>query len=261
MTTQLTLARLREFGITPDRDLGQHFLIDSNVLDVAGRLIDLDPADVVLEVGAGVGVLTDWLARAGGGGARDRDRPPAGAGAARDRGRASQRAAAGGRRPRRRSRRARPRPHRDGRQPALRGGHPGGDDRAAARAAVLRDGAARAGRSLLRRPGDEGLRRALGADPDRLRAAGPAQGLAQRVSAPTQRRLGAGCLLAPRGVRIRGRLALDLAGGARGLRLPPKDAGKRAGAGRAAPPPAELAGLRAEQLPPARFVALAEELL
>ena len=63
MTTQLTLARLREFGITPDRDLGQHFLIDSNVLDVAGRLIDLDPADVVLEVGAGVGVLTDWLAR------------------------------------------------------------------------------------------------------------------------------------------------------------------------------------------------------
>ena len=62
MTTQVSLARLREFGITPDRDLGQHFLIDSNVLDVAGRLIALDLADVVLEVGAGVGVLTDWLA-------------------------------------------------------------------------------------------------------------------------------------------------------------------------------------------------------
>jgi 16S rRNA (adenine1518-N6/adenine1519-N6)-dimethyltransferase len=62
VTTQVTLARLREFGITPDRELGQHFLIDSNVLEVAGRLIELEPADVVLEVGAGVGVLTDWLA-------------------------------------------------------------------------------------------------------------------------------------------------------------------------------------------------------
>ncbi len=62
MTAQISLARLREFGITPDRDLGQHFLIDSNVLDVAGRLIDLQPSDVVVEVGAGVGVLTDWLA-------------------------------------------------------------------------------------------------------------------------------------------------------------------------------------------------------
>ena len=63
MTAQISLARLREFGITPDRELGQHFLIDSNVLSVAGRLIDLDPQDVVLEVGAGVGVLTDWLAQ------------------------------------------------------------------------------------------------------------------------------------------------------------------------------------------------------
>ena len=62
MTAQVSLARLREFGITPDRDLGQHFLIDSNVLEVAGRLIALDPSDVVLEVGAGVGVLTEWLA-------------------------------------------------------------------------------------------------------------------------------------------------------------------------------------------------------
>ncbi len=60
---QISLARMREFGISPDRDLGQHFLIDSNVLDVAGRLLELDPADVVLEVGAGLGVLTDWLAQ------------------------------------------------------------------------------------------------------------------------------------------------------------------------------------------------------
>jgi len=61
--SQVTLARMREFGIRPDRDLGQHFLVDDNVLGVAGRLMPLDPDDVVLEVGAGLGVLTAWLAR------------------------------------------------------------------------------------------------------------------------------------------------------------------------------------------------------
>jgi 16S rRNA (adenine1518-N6/adenine1519-N6)-dimethyltransferase len=60
---QVTLARMREFGIRPDRDLGQHFLVDDNVLGVAGRLLPLEPDDVVLEVGAGLGVLTAWLAR------------------------------------------------------------------------------------------------------------------------------------------------------------------------------------------------------
>jgi 16S rRNA (adenine1518-N6/adenine1519-N6)-dimethyltransferase len=54
---------MREFGIRPDRELGQHFLVDDNVLAVAGRLLPLDRDDVVLEVGAGLGVLTAWLAR------------------------------------------------------------------------------------------------------------------------------------------------------------------------------------------------------
>ena len=60
---QVTLARMREFGIRPDRDLGQNFLVDDNVLDVAGRLLPLSGDDVVVEVGAGLGVLTAWLAR------------------------------------------------------------------------------------------------------------------------------------------------------------------------------------------------------
>jgi 16S rRNA (adenine1518-N6/adenine1519-N6)-dimethyltransferase len=42
--------------------LGQNFLADRNLLGVAGRLMPLDPADVVVEVGAGEGVLTTWLA-------------------------------------------------------------------------------------------------------------------------------------------------------------------------------------------------------
>jgi 16S rRNA (adenine1518-N6/adenine1519-N6)-dimethyltransferase len=62
VTRQVSLRRLAEFGITPDRDLGQNFLIDDNVLAVADRLMPVGAADVVVEVGAGVGVLTFWLA-------------------------------------------------------------------------------------------------------------------------------------------------------------------------------------------------------
>jgi 16S rRNA (adenine1518-N6/adenine1519-N6)-dimethyltransferase len=44
------------------KKLGQHFLIDENLLGVIGRLAELDPGDVVLEVGPGLGVLTGYLA-------------------------------------------------------------------------------------------------------------------------------------------------------------------------------------------------------
>jgi 16S rRNA (adenine1518-N6/adenine1519-N6)-dimethyltransferase len=53
---------MREFGIRPKRDLGQNFLIDSNILDVIARAAALDPGDVVLEVGGGLGVLSEHLA-------------------------------------------------------------------------------------------------------------------------------------------------------------------------------------------------------
>jgi 16S rRNA (adenine1518-N6/adenine1519-N6)-dimethyltransferase len=53
---------MRQFGIRPNRELGQNFLIDSNILDVIGRAAALDPADVVLEVGGGLGVLSEYLA-------------------------------------------------------------------------------------------------------------------------------------------------------------------------------------------------------
>ncbi len=48
--------------IRAKKALGQHFLVDDNVLDVIGRLARLDPEDVVLEVGPGLGVLTSYLA-------------------------------------------------------------------------------------------------------------------------------------------------------------------------------------------------------
>src|ERR671911_1905629 len=53
---------MKQFGIRPRRDLGQNFLIDSNLLDVIARAAQLDPADVVLEVGGGLGVLSEHLA-------------------------------------------------------------------------------------------------------------------------------------------------------------------------------------------------------
>jgi 16S rRNA (adenine1518-N6/adenine1519-N6)-dimethyltransferase len=44
------------------KELGQHFLVDENLLGVIGRLAELDPDDVVLEIGPGLGVLTMYLA-------------------------------------------------------------------------------------------------------------------------------------------------------------------------------------------------------
>jgi 16S rRNA (adenine1518-N6/adenine1519-N6)-dimethyltransferase len=53
---------MREFGVRPNRELGQNFLVDSNILDVIGRAAELGPDDVVLEVGGGLGVLSEYLA-------------------------------------------------------------------------------------------------------------------------------------------------------------------------------------------------------
>jgi 16S rRNA (adenine1518-N6/adenine1519-N6)-dimethyltransferase len=53
---------MREFGVRPNRELGQNFLVDDNILAVIGGAAELDPADVVLEVGGGLGVLSEYLA-------------------------------------------------------------------------------------------------------------------------------------------------------------------------------------------------------
>ena len=53
---------MRRFAVHPDRDLGQNFLIDSNILGVIGREAELVREDVVLEIGGGLGVLSEYLA-------------------------------------------------------------------------------------------------------------------------------------------------------------------------------------------------------
>ena len=44
------------------KEYGQHFLVDRNILEVIGRLAELAPEDVVLEIGPGEGILTRYLA-------------------------------------------------------------------------------------------------------------------------------------------------------------------------------------------------------
>jgi 16S rRNA (adenine1518-N6/adenine1519-N6)-dimethyltransferase len=57
-----SLERMRDGGISPKRELGQNFLIDANLLSVVSRAADVGPADVVLEVGGGLGILSEHLA-------------------------------------------------------------------------------------------------------------------------------------------------------------------------------------------------------
>jgi 16S rRNA (adenine1518-N6/adenine1519-N6)-dimethyltransferase len=59
---QASLNRLRRFGVRPNRELGQNFLIDDNILRVIERAAELRPEDVVLEVGGGLGTLSEHLA-------------------------------------------------------------------------------------------------------------------------------------------------------------------------------------------------------
>jgi 16S rRNA (adenine1518-N6/adenine1519-N6)-dimethyltransferase len=59
---QPSLRRMRRFGVRPSRELGQNFLIDSNILGVIERAAELDADDVVLEIGGGLGVLSEHLA-------------------------------------------------------------------------------------------------------------------------------------------------------------------------------------------------------
>lgn len=60
--SQGSIDRLRRFDVRPNRELGQNFLVDDNVLRLIGEAAELDGGDVVLEVGGGLGVLSEHLA-------------------------------------------------------------------------------------------------------------------------------------------------------------------------------------------------------
>ena len=61
-----TRALLRHFDLQARKSLGQQFLIDGEVLKLITSAAELTPTDVVMEIGAGLGVLTRELARQAG---------------------------------------------------------------------------------------------------------------------------------------------------------------------------------------------------
>lgn len=62
---EVTLHILKTFGIHMSKKLGQNFLIDGNVVDGIVAAAQIKEGDAVLEVGPGIGTLTQGLAEAG----------------------------------------------------------------------------------------------------------------------------------------------------------------------------------------------------
>jgi len=56
-------AQLALAGLVPRKRLGQHFLVDRGVIERMVELAEVGPGDTVLEIGPGLGALTDVLAR------------------------------------------------------------------------------------------------------------------------------------------------------------------------------------------------------
>lgn len=67
METKSLLAQtkrlLRHFNLRARKGLGQHFLIDEEVLELITSAAELAPTDIVMEIGPGLGVLTRELAK------------------------------------------------------------------------------------------------------------------------------------------------------------------------------------------------------
>ncbi len=54
---------LLQFGLTPDKRKGQHFLGDHNILEKILQAADLSPDEGAMEIGSGIGTLTRALAQ------------------------------------------------------------------------------------------------------------------------------------------------------------------------------------------------------
>ncbi|MDP2211961.1 MAG: 16S rRNA (adenine(1518)-N(6)/adenine(1519)-N(6))-dimethyltransferase RsmA [Candidatus Aquicultor sp.] len=65
-TPHATLEVVKKFSLRLDKSLGQHFLVDQNILNKIVDAAALSADDVVLEVGPGIGTLTQALAERAG---------------------------------------------------------------------------------------------------------------------------------------------------------------------------------------------------
>ena len=63
---QNTIAVLQKYNFTFQKKFGQNFLIDTHVLDKIIRSAEITKEDMVLEIGPGIGTMTQYLACAAG---------------------------------------------------------------------------------------------------------------------------------------------------------------------------------------------------
>lgn len=52
---------MKRYGITANKKLGQNFLIDENVIDTIANASEISSDDLIIEIGPGLGTLTDKL--------------------------------------------------------------------------------------------------------------------------------------------------------------------------------------------------------
>src|SRR5699024_9971813 len=62
-----TIEVLKKYNFVFQKRFGQNFLIDTHVLEKIVRAADITKEDYVLEIGPGIGTLTQYLAEAAGG--------------------------------------------------------------------------------------------------------------------------------------------------------------------------------------------------
>ena len=60
-----TLYDLQKLGIRPSKSLGQNFLVDENVVRLLIKSANLRKSDLIIEVGPGLGVLTEKILEIG----------------------------------------------------------------------------------------------------------------------------------------------------------------------------------------------------
>ena len=63
-TTAYLKQLFSQVGFRIDTRKGQNFLVDLNLIDLLVRSAEIEPADVVLEVGCGTGVVTERVSAA-----------------------------------------------------------------------------------------------------------------------------------------------------------------------------------------------------
>ena len=62
---EVTTRILQAFHLKADKNLGQNFLVEESVVNRIAKVAELTPEDTVLEIGPGIGTLTQALALTG----------------------------------------------------------------------------------------------------------------------------------------------------------------------------------------------------